>query len=317
MKFQTLGVTDNIFAPGYFRDLMSEIDAGTAVKDFTRLTPDQLATIPSIYANIDPSTDIMELKPDQVIMTGNNKPILGADFKAITLIMYTKPRSTYCKFKEVQVRARGLNGGVPLGLLGFKRHQNIRYDSWRKTALDEIKYEDKDNVMGFKFTDDALRKIFKIDLLLGKTFASTYYDPSDDTIKLHEKKDWGLILASAFNTVIWEPKVGDVRYLRDNNVSGKGVFSTAYGAKQVPVLKNDKLNLNYLRLHNKCNTPMKLLLSQRWCWYGMHRSTDMICDHRDWDNQPKQIDNMAAGWDGVEPKQASSELAGLKTMFGI
>ena len=36
---------------------------------------------------------------------------------------------------------------------------------------------------------------------------------------------------------------------------------------------------------------MRMLLSQRWIWYGNHRNSDMICDAVNWDELPPNIDS--------------------------
>ena len=322
MRFQTIGHrTTDIFKPGTLFNLLDEIREGTPAKECKQLTPDELATIPAIYATLDPLQDITAIPDEEEITTGNDKVIMGKDLKAITMLMYLKPRTAYCKFgKEVQYRS-AVSGAVPLPMLGFKRYRKIPYEYWHDQIKEElssvVKGENKLDIYHV-FKPDALEKIFKIDLLLGKTLASTYYDPVDDTIKLNEMKDWGLVLLSAFRDETFRPQVPDVRYFR---VAGMGNYSgnmaTRYGAAaissgRIPAGVNERA----IALHNKASTPMKLLLAQRWAWYGMHRSSDAINDYRDWDNMPKNLDNMSGGFVGVAPLAAEGGNSG-KSVFGV
>ena len=63
-----------------------------------------------------------------------------------------------------------------------------------------------------------------------------------------------------------------------------GHWSTAYGTAGLKT--NDEVSI----LWDEISTPMRLMLAQRWIWYGKHRNTDMICDFQDWDSMPKSLD---------------------------
>lgn len=315
MKFQTIR-TEDVFAPGRLFGLLEEIREGKPANSCKRLTVDELATIPSIYATLPTDVYIPEIPDEEKIKTGNDKVILGKDLKAITMLMYLKPRSAYCNFgKEKQMRSTA-SGAIPLGLLGFKRYKDIPYEKWRLATSHYVtskivKSDDKENLL---VNIVEIEKIFKIDLLLGKTLASTYYDEVDETIKLNEEKNWGLILASAFQDINIDPAT--LRYLREKGMGNyRGHFASVYGTSSVPVDKAG-INKRAILLYNKCSTPMRLLLAQRWAWYGMHRSSDAINDFQDWDNMPKNLDNMSAGFVGIAPLAAEGGGSG-KSVFGV
>lgn len=316
MKFQTLGVTHNIFEPGRLKSLYEDLNSGASTKDVKQLSVDQLAQIPSIYAKLETDVDITKLENDKVYKTGNDKDILGSDIKAITMLMYTKARSAYCNFKPGnQVHTPSVNGAVPLGLLGFKRFRGIPYDKWRMAILHHVEcdYDVENRKFKFKFSKEALEKIFKLDLLLGKTLASTYYDASDDTIKLNEEKNWGLVLLSALDTVMWTPKAQEIHLFRTVGMGNfSGNFATTYGTAGIKNAPKERSHITFM--YNKCDTPMRLLIAQRWAFYGMHRGSDMICDFQDWDNLPKSIDDTSVAFKGIEPQQQQQGLAGR---FGL
>ncbi len=309
MKFQSLNTS--IFERDRLFNLLQEIREGKPAKNCNRLTPDQLLQIPSIYATLDPKDNIPDIADDAEIKTVNDKIIYGKDLKAITMLMYTKPRTAYCDFKQEKQMRSLASGAVPIGLLGFKRFRNIPYDRWRQAI--NIPYTYDKGKIELNIDDETFRKIFKVDLLLGKTYASTYYDEIDDTVKLNLDNKWGLILLSAFLGDEWKPTAEDIRYFRDNMGNYRGSFATTYGAARIET-GSDMSPI--VRLYNKCDTAMRLLLAQRWAWYGMHRNSDMICDFQNWDKIPKNIDNMAGSMMGLKASPPTSGNLG-KGVFGV
>ena len=310
-QFQSLTHTD-VFAKDRLYNLLQDVREGKSVKNINRLTPDQLMQIPSIYASLEPSINIPDIDDNDQFTTGNNKVIYGKDLKAITMLMYWKPRTAYCDFgKEKQMRSAA-SGAVPLGLLGYKRFRNIPYDKWRRNISVDYVYDISSGSIELQIDDETLRKIFKIDLLLGKTYASTYYDETEDTVKINKDNKWGLALLSAFTGEQWKPTPEDIRYFRDNMGNYRGSFATTYGAARI---EDGRDMPPIVRLYNKCDTPMRLLMAQRWAWYGMHRNSDMICDFQNWDNMPQNLDNMSAGFVGMKPV-ANATNSG-KGVFGV
>jgi len=316
MKFQTFN-TDDVFKPGRLYSLLEQILEGLPAKECKRLTPDELARIPSAYATFEPTTYIPEIEDDTIIKTANGKEITGKDLKAITMLMYLKPRSAYCNFAREKQMTSAVAGSIPLPLLGFKRFRNIPYDTWRKKALEHIISGSKEGIPYIKVK--STQELFKIDLLLGKTLSSTYYDSTEDTVKLDLDKNWGLITLSSFMGDKYRPKAPDVRLFREKGLGNyRGHFASIYGSASIGTNKlPGTINKEAVEIYNRCNTPMRLMLAQRWAWYGMHRSSDAICDFQDWDNIPKNLDNMAGGFTGLAPSDAGGVNSGGMGVFGL
>lgn len=316
MKFETFKRTPDIFKPGTLTSLAEEIYSGKPAKDISRLTPDQFAQLPSIYGTLDPvGLDITQLEDKKVYKTSLGKEILGADIKAITMLMYDKPRTAYIEFgREKQVHNTALSGAVPIPMLGFKRFRNIEYDRWRSAFDGEITFDPETLEMKPK-DDDSIRKAFKIDMLLGKTLASTFYDREANTIKW--KGPLGLLALSALQADIWKLDVRTVKYFREYGMGNhKGNFATAWGTARLPdKLLDPKVEKRHIAMWNKAENPMRLMLAQRWAWYGNHRNTDMICSYRDWDIQPVAVDGTATAFIGLKPQDSAT--GGIGGMFGI
>src|SRR5210317_1143080 len=102
-KFATGNVYRDIFAPGKLTALAEEIYSGLPRKDYKGLTVDELAQIPTLYASINPlEQSVLDIEDEKVFKTSNNKEVLGADIKAITMLMYDKPRTAYVDFGRVK-----------------------------------------------------------------------------------------------------------------------------------------------------------------------------------------------------------------------
>jgi hypothetical protein len=314
-QFQTYNVKQELFEPGRLVTLAEEIYAGKDSKSLNKLTTSEYMQLPSIYGCIDPTKQaILDFKDKDELVTSNNKIITGADLRAITMLMYDKPRSAYVNLGKVkQVHESIYSGAVPIPMLGFKRFRNVPYDDWREKFEGYVKLN-KDTFELEPKKPGAIELAFKIDILLGKTLASTYYDAGDNTIKW--KNRGGLLTLSTLTGKSWRPSTADVRYLREFGMGNhKGNFATAYGTSSMNTnFENDKVNPRIVRLWNSLDGPMRLMLGQRWVWFGMHRCSDMICDAQDWDYIPEQIDGTAKGFEGLTPTDTSS---GIGTMFGF
>ena len=288
MRFQ---VQNDIFSEGYLLQLATSIIAGE--EKVNRLSTNELSKIPEIYAKIDynPESEgcILDyIEADKVYKTGNGQEIVGADIRAITSLMYLKPRSAYWKPDKPQIHDSSVGGGVPLAMLGFKRWKGINYYDW---------YKDQESV----------QDVYNVDILLGKTLASTVYDFSTDMVSFDEK-GMGLVLLTAYKN---RATVGDIKKLRTGNTFKNHHFASGYGASKVAGGEDNPI----IKMHNLCNTPMRLMMSQRWVWYGKHRNSDMICDYGDWDNIPKSVDDLSVAIKGEEPQV--TRYKALKERFGI
>lgn len=303
MRFETLNVTKNVFEPGRLQLLLSDIELGKPTKDINRLSEIELERIATLFPNVPKNKNILELSNDTVITGTNGDVVQGADFKAIVKLMYTKPRSAYTKYTNKQLRSP-VNSGTPIGLLGYKRFSGVPYNAWRVEIVKHVRMRENELV----YSEDAVSEIFKLDLLLGKALASTYYDSDSDTIRLNPK--YGLILASAHIENKYRPGLKETRRLRQKSMGRyNGHFSTQFGCVQINETSDFAL------LYNNCNSAMRLMLLARWAWYGMHRHDDMICDFQDWDNIPKNIDGVSTGMEGLTPAQSDAE--GVNTGKGI
>ena len=302
----------NIFTPGKLVELASEIYSGKDRKAYKGLTVDEFAKVPALY-NFNPREhSILDLEDEAEYVTANNEVVLGADIKALTMLMYDKPRSAYIEFgRTKQVHESIYSGAVPYPMLGFKRFSNIAYDKWRKAFGAAAVLNEK-----LELVDDseALEKAFKIDILLGNTFASTKYDASTDQIVWNDS--YGLLLLSTLVGTGYRPNPETLNYLRIKGMGNfKGSFATAYGTARIDRSNDEKIDNDIIDMFNKASTPMRLLMSQRWVWYGMHRNNDMIMDLQDWDFVPKKYDTVENVFTGLKP--TSDKPSGIGAHFGI
>jgi len=277
----------DIFSGGYLKTLADNVFSQT-LDSKELLTADDLHRIPEIYAKIDynPESEgcILDyIESDKVYQTGNGKVISGTDIKAITSLMYLFARTKYSK---CPLRS-GVTGAVPLVMLGFKRWQGINYQDWY-TGKEDIEH------------------VYSRDLLLGSTLASTMYNADNDEIVF--RKGFGLVLLAAYEN---RPNYGDVKMMRAGNVYKNQSYAAGHGAKKVTGVKGNGV----IDLHNACTNAMRLLLSQRWAYYGNHREDGAILDFQDWDNIPKSVDDLSVAIKGEEPKITRSNL--MNTRFGI
>ena len=310
----------DIYAPGELTSLAESVLAGIPVKELNQLTTNEMHRIPEIYAqvpytpqgNIGSNSILDVIEADKVYKTGNGHDILGGDIKAITSLMYLKPRTSYWKPDKPQIHDSGACGAVPLPLLGFKTWKGIPYNGWLQAMLVHRAegYDTYDSEMD-------IEDMYHLDLLLGNTLASTKYIESKDEIDT--LKGYGLAALGYFEDEIHRPNYNDVRLFREGNMGNlRGAFANTYGTVSISednVPEDNEIQLERVRLHNKCTTPMRLLLSQRWVWYGYHRNTDMIMDFQNWDNMPKSIDTMSMDMKGIEPTEDNTSQ--IRARFGI
>lgn len=308
----------DVFEEGFLTQLAEDVLAGKPVKEIKRLTTAELNRIPEIYAQVDfepcetvgcDQSILDYIESDKVYTTGNKKEILGRDIKAITSLMYLRPRTAYWKPDAPQIHDSSVSGGVPLPMLGFKRWRGIPYMAWNQllgqTVNPKQPFVDDEGML----YDADPNQVYNIDLLLGYTLASTYYCEEDDQIKLSD--GLGLQLLSYYDNVEWRPNYNDIHNFREHNMGNyKGSYASTYGA--VEIKDDDSIPIH---IHNMCNTPMRLMLSQRWIWYGNHRNSDMICDFQNWDNIPKSVDTMSRQMLGLAPVPDTKQT--MKARFGI
>jgi len=315
-KFGTPKMYRDIFTPGKLSELAEEVFSGKAAKDIKRLTPDEFAKVPAIYSSFNPrEISVLELEDDKEYTTTNKQNVLGRDIKAITMLMYDKPRTAYINFGSVkQVHQSIYSGAVPTVLLGYKRFWNIEYDQWR-AKYEGHAYIDPSNYTVVEKEGD-LELAFKIDVLLGNSLASTRYDASTDTIVWNDK-GYGLLLLSTIRGKGYRPNIETLDYLRTKGMGNyPGTYATSYGSARIEPISYENIDNDILIMHNKASKPMRLLMSQRWAWYGNHRCSDMICDFQDWAYVPKSRDTLSMSFTGLKTKDAKP-LAGIAAHFGI
>lgn len=296
MKFNTNSIkTRNIFEPGFLTQLTDDVISGKPSAEIRKLTTDEMQRLPEIYAPLNYKPDMLKelsvndfIDGNSVYKTPNGKDITGEDIKAITMLMYLKPRTAYWKPDKPQIYDSSCCGAVPLPMLGFKRFRNINYEDWF-------------------IADQDISVVFNLDLLLGATLSSTKYDDSAGEVCWN--KSLGLYRLSDNRGGGTRPNANDVKRFRTKGMGNHaGSYASVYGTSQVP---EEGANLSD-KLYNRCTTPMRLMLAQRWAWYGKHRNSDMICDFEDWDNIPKDIETV---FDKLEPQVGIPD--GLKRAFGI
>lgn len=290
----------DIFTPGKLTALMNEIESGTDRKEYKGLTVDEFSKVPSLYSSFDPrEISVLDLEKDKIYITKDKKEIFGADIKAITLLMYNRPRSAYIDFGRVKQCYESIySGAVPYPLLGFKRFFGINYDSFR-LKFSGVEITDEYHILG------GLEEAFRLDLLLGNTFASTYYNVEEDQIEW--KNDFGLLLLGLLN---YNMSAEEEVYLRVKSMGNyRGSPSTSYGSVKVKYC--EELNSGLVDVYNIASKPMRLMMLQRWVWYGNHRCSDMICSATDWNAMPPKSDNITNVFTGLKPK------GGLKGIFDI
>jgi hypothetical protein len=314
IKFAKPKIYRSMFTPGNLTFLAEEILSGKPVKDISRLTTNEMAQIPSLYSSFNPrEQSILDLEDSKIYKTKNDDEVFGKDIKAITMLMYDKPRTAYWKPDKPQIYDTSVCGGVPLPMLGFKRFWNIKYDSWRE-YFEKAAYLNSEDEFNLVDSEGAIESAFKIDILLGKTFASTTYNAGTDEIEWNDK-GYGLLLLSTAVGKGFRPNAEQLSYLRTKNMGNyKGTFANVYGTARVD--NHRDIDKDIVLLHNKASQAMRLLMTQRWAWYSNHRNTDMICDFQDWNFIPKAHDTIDNVFTGLKPKSDTVN-SGLGSHFKI
>ena len=290
-------LTSKLLTEGFLNTMAQRLFSGEKLTPKEKLSESQLAQVVNMYSTFDPQLDIRRVKDDMQYHTHDGKPFLGSDLKAITALMYSKPRSAYLTTKRPHIHDSSLASGVPIPMLAFKRHRGMKYNDFRM-------HENDFNIEpGGMVTALNVEKLWKLDQLLGNALASTSLVDGVVTVN----KQYGLAMLCAFKDIPgWTYK--PIRILRDQGFGNrKGAFSNSFGASAVP-LSDIKEELTddekaFILIYNNSNAAVKHLLTQRWIWYGMHRNDDMICDPRDWDNLPTSVDKISNAFVGVKPQQ--------------
>ena len=296
LKFSKKGTVYNrdLFKPGELTKWVSELLC--EVNTF-KLTTSEYSRLPSLF-NFDPKeTHVLSLDDDQVILSAENKEILGSDLKSLVMLMYLKPRSFYLKNDKPYVHESFFSGGVPIPLLGFKRHQGISYDAWRTSCKCNAYINEEGELVAW---EDDVEKCFKLDVYLGRLLAST--EVKDDVVDW--KGGYGLFLMSTSKLIM---DAGLVKSFRDSTSPGAYRASKITGKK---MLKEEAPE--HLALYNSLSKDMRLMFIQHWIWYGKHRCSDMIMDHTNWDNEPRSFDGVDNLFKGLEPSTQLYQKFGLK-----
>ena len=64
----------------------------------------------------------------------------------------------------------------------------------------------------------------------------------------------------------------------------------------------------WLSIHNNGTQNIKHMLTQRWAYYYLHRSDDMITNPFSWDKVLPTIDSPSTVMSGLQPKETSENL---------
>ena len=303
--------TSDLFTANHLNTLAQRLFAGEKLTAKEKLSESQLAQVVGMYARFDPEFDIRDVEDDKLYSTHDGKDFLGSDLKAITALMYSKPRTAYLDNKRPFIHDSSLSGAVPLPMLAFKRHRGISYNAFRMSEDDFYYGEDTINTLQC----ENVEKLWKLDQLLGNSLASTSIVDGVVTVN----KLWGLGMLCAFVEDMfpeWNYKV--IRICRDLGFGTKrrGSFASAFGASAIHFgdIKEELTaqEVYFIHLYNNCNAAVRHLLTQRWAWYGLHRNSDMICDPRDWTNLPISVDKTSNVFIGVKPQAQSGPISPLE-----
>jgi hypothetical protein len=287
--------TSDLLAPGFLNTLAQRLFAGEKLTAKEKLSESQLAQVVGMYARFDPDFDIREVEADKLYQTHDGKDFLGSDLKAITALMYSKPRSAYLTNKRPFIHDSSLSSGVPIPMLAFKRHRDLSYNSFRMSPEDF--YVEENCILECL----NVEKLWKLDQLLGNSLASTSI--VDGVVSVNEY--WGLGMLCALD---WEWTYKTMRICRDLGfgTKRKGSFASTFGASAISFSDiNEELSdedMFFINIYNNSNGAVRHLLTQRWVWYGMHRNDDMICDPRDWDSMPTSVDKTSNAFTGIKPQ---------------
>lgn len=301
MRMNSLTFGSSYFAPGKLTELGEKILSGADRKSYRGMKPDDLIKLANFYS-LPKTLDLREI-PDEEELQIDNQAITGLDLKTITLVMWQKPRTAYVDFGKIkQVHSSLYSGAVPIPLLGLKRKKNRPYSFLNDRMVGWVELDD-DNIIVEK-KPGALERCWITDMWLGQTFTSTKWQ--NDQIVWAQP---GLLLLNTLAESM-RPTAAEVRYLREKGMGGhKGHWATAYGTASADIPDDKKLRPAVLQLYNKCDSPMRLMLAQRWCWFPKQRNKDMISDAWDFDNQPPAADkDMFAGLEPQPDTKASSPL---------
>ena len=292
-------VSDNLLSGGYLFSLAERLFAGEKLSAKEKLSESQLHQVVNMYSKLSPDFDIREIENDKTYQTHDGKDFLGKDLKAITALMYSKPRSAYLNNKRPFIYDTSLCAGVPLPMLAFKRHRNLCFNGFRMSPKDFNVHE------GGIIECLEVEKMWKLDQLLGHSLASTSLE--NGSVHINETYGLGMLCGLQSEDIKgWTYK--PVRILRELGFGKRrGNFASTFGASSVPLntieeelTKDEKA---FVLLYNHSNAAVKHLLTQRWAWYGNHRNDDMICDPRNWDNTPLSVDKDSNSFIGIKPQQ--------------
>ena len=311
MKRKYYNTNNKLFTPGAITTLAGKLDNGDKLKANDKLTDDELKQVPPLFAGLEP-----DFIPSEIEDRADIKGMAGRDFKALLYIMYMYPRSAY-RTGPAQITASDYCSAVSLPLVGFKKYRNKNYNDWRiSSSYFEI-------VDGHPVCSNV-DKFIAVDMLLGYGLRST--EATNEGIMTTEL--WGLQTASAFlelspDTSGLSPEL--VRIMRKLGFGNrKGNYATGYGSSTIAqhdvqlILKRELTPQEryWIRFHNNCNQVLRHLITQRWCYYRLQRSDNMIGSFSDWDTHITSIDTDANSMLGVRPKQQTI-LNDNKGLFGL
>jgi len=263
-----------------------------STRKIPKLSTTELKQIATVYGQLCKHGNLYDLlfvEPKHRIQIGN-KTVHTRDFANFTLLRYLKAPSNYWKPDTKQAYGdTAACTGVPLALLGARNVLNRSYMTW-------VHGIDVDNI----------EDVYKVDVFLGQGLSSTYLDPATG------EKKWGKGRGPQKNGLIkhlyWPAQMFDGRYISTLRDSNQG-YATNYSVSDC---KEEFKNVEFFNDSSVC---MKHLHIQGWCWYGNHRSTDMILCFSDWDKVPKSADSVISQLMSAQPKDNNIP-PGIMQMMG-
>lgn len=316
MKVKLYNKNDNLYTPGRIVELYEKLSDNVKLTYKDKLQDTDMAQIPKLFSRFPRGTNVLEVENDAEIATMDGKVMTGRDFKALLLVMYKYTRSAYWHSKESMIYNSSLAAATPLPLSGFKTHQKIDYEDW---VIPGWKMDDDGN----PYLDD-LMPVFLLDLYLGYALSST--ELTDDGV-IQLKGKYGLARARAYTDAIggFVITARMVRAFRELGMGKRrGNYASAFGASDMTLEEfanhtqhstEDEDLIKTWRVYNKSCTLIKLMLGQRWCWYNLQRSPEMVGQITNWDKHYASIDKDSALGAGIAPTTRTNK--STKELFGL
>lgn len=320
VKFHN-STTKSIYSPNRIRDMLVLLESGEKLSTKEMLKDGDMAQIPKLFSQLPFDVNILGIENDSKIETADGLSMLGSDFKALMLMMYKYTRSNYFKPENPGYRTAHLSAAVPLPLVGYRNFKKRAFNDWKLPS--DYFFVGDDGVLRIK--DQHMSDLFQLDVLLGYGLSSTSID-AEGVVTVNGL--WGLSFASewaARNKL--QLSTAAVRFLQNNSLGKRrGNIGTAYGCSDIKLsdycaslqIKEDNVEAtNAWRLYDRSCQLIRHLLAQRWCYYNLHRSDDMIGGLGNWDTHVTSINKDSTSMAGIQPKQSQKTGKTAMELFGL